>query len=68
MKSKNGKQIYFLGIIDILTEYNTFKKFEFVTKMIYYCSNKMSCVPPSSYKDRFLKYITNRFVDDENLK
>ena len=25
--------------------------------MIYYCSQKMSCVPPAMYRDRFVNYI-----------
>jgi hypothetical protein len=54
-----------MGIIDILTEFNTFKKMEYVCKAIGYCSNKMSCVPPNAYKNRFNNYIATRFVDEK---
>ena len=55
-----------MGIIDILTEFNSFKKMEYVVKAIGYCSNKMSCIPPKSYKNRFFDYISSRFLDEEN--
>jgi hypothetical protein len=51
-----------MGIIDILTEYNCTKKFEYYTKLFLYCSNKMSCVPPGQYKARFLDYMRSKFI------
>ena len=54
-----------MGIIDILTEFNSFKKMEYVVKAVRYCSNSMSCIPPLSYKNRFNEYIASRFVDEE---
>jgi hypothetical protein len=51
-----------MGIIDILTEYNCAKKFEYYAKMFMYCSTKMSCVPPSKYKIRFLDYMKSKFI------
>jgi len=54
-------EIYYFGIIDILTEYNCSKRLEYISKMIFYCSKKMSCVPPDFYQKRFLKYISERF-------
>lgn len=41
MANYNGEKIYFLGIIDILTEYNTKKKMEHFFKSIKY-GNKIS--------------------------
>ncbi len=54
-----------MGIIDILTEFNSFKKMEYVVKSIRYCSSKMSCIPPCAYKNRFNEYIATRFLDEE---
>ena len=51
------REIYYIGIIDILTEYNTLKKCEYCYKSIRYCTNKMSCVAPEKYQSRFINYL-----------
>ena len=51
----NGKT-YFFGIIDILTQYGSFKKAEHFMKKIKY-GNKMSCIPPRPYSIRFQEFI-----------
>ena len=51
------KEIYYLGIIDILTNYDTLKKCEFCYKSIRYCTNKMSCICPVKYQERFINYL-----------
>jgi len=57
----NGlKEIYYVGIIDILTDFNTFKKCEYVGKLFFYCSQKMSCVPPDKYQTRFCEYMESK--------
>lgn len=40
---------YFIGVIDILTEYSTKKKFEHLFKSIKYDGETISCVPPLQY-------------------
>ena len=62
--SPTGDKVYYIGIIDILTEYNFFKKTEHFCKMIRYCSEKMSCIPPQKYRDRFIDYMTNVVFDN----
>ena len=57
-----------MGIIDILTEYNSFKKFEFVSKLMYYCSKKMSCVPPDDYQKRFDYYMETKLINNGSNK
>ena len=57
--SLNKDEIYFLGIIDILTEYNCKKSTEHFFKVIRYCSENMSCVPPLPYMTRFNNYMEN---------
>ena len=67
--SENGNEIIFLGIIDILTEYNCKKSTEHFFKMIRYCSNDMSCVNPIYYKDRFFNYMKKVIMHgDPNIK
>ena len=55
--SDNKKRIYYFGIIDILTEFNSYKQLEYMYKRIRYCSENMSCVPPMYYKQRFYNYL-----------
>ena len=61
-----GNEIYFMGIIDILTEYNCIKSFEHFFKLIGSCSQKMSCVPPLTYMNRFNKYIEGVVLNYNN--
>ena len=65
--SCSGDKIYYLGIIDILTEYGIVKKAEHLCKMIRYCSENMSCIPPTKYKERFINYMKNTVFDDKEL-
>ena len=64
--SETGNEIYFVGIIDILTKYNLKKKGEHFFKMIRYCSNNMSCIPPDKYRDRFVNYMSKVIVKSSN--
>lgn len=57
--SDNNNEIYYVGIIDILTEFKSFKTLEYLSKSIFYCSQDMSCVPPLKYKKRFYDYINS---------
>ena len=59
--SDNKKRIYYFGIIDILTEFNKAKHFEYIFKTLRYCSNDMSCIPPIQYKERFYNYLEKVF-------
>ena len=62
--SKNKKRIYYFGIIDILTQFTSAKRFEYYFKKIRYCSNNMSCIPPYYYKQRFYNYLQLVFAKD----
>ena len=59
--SSNKNRVYYFGIIDILTEFNKAKHLEYFFKRIRYCSDKMSCIPPIDYKDRFYNYLNTVF-------
>ena len=62
--SQNKKRIYYFGIIDILTEFNSIKNLEYYYKKLRYCSENMSCVPPILYKERFFNYLNVVFHDE----
>lgn len=60
-------KIYFLGVIDILTEYNTKKKMEHFFKSLKY-GNSISCIPPDLYGARFDEFICSRIVTPDEYK
>jgi len=55
--SADGKHLYFIGIIDVLTRFNSKKKLEYAFKRVVYGSG-ISAVPPKQYSERFQKFIT----------
>jgi len=63
----NKQKVYFLGVIDILTEYNTFKRFEHFIKKIRY-GDKISCIPPEKYAARFNDFVGALFVTPSEYK
>jgi len=52
-----AEEIYFLGIIDILTVYNFKKKSEHTIKSLLYDSNAISAIPPGPYRQRFVSFM-----------
>ena len=50
-------EIYFIGIIDTLTEYNLKKAGEHHLKSLLYDSTQISAIPPAPYRERFIKYV-----------
>lgn len=66
--SKSFRQVYdvviYLGIIDILQEYNISKKIEHAYKSIQYNSLSISVVEPQLYSERFLKFIQTIFPEN----
>lgn len=55
--------VLYLGIIDILQEYNARKKIEHTCKSIKYNSLSISVVEPNLYSERFLKFIRTIFPE-----
>lgn len=51
--------IYYLGVIDCLTRYNTLKKLEHWWKGFKDDKLKISPIPPQGYGERFLKFISS---------
>jgi len=57
-----GAVVYFLGIIDFLQPYNISKKMETGVKGIVHDKKTISCVDPTFYCKRFLRFVLN-FVE-----
>ena len=56
LPSSDGGDEYFIGVIDILTSFNTKKKLEFLFKTV--AVNKgISAIPPAPYSIRFQNFI-----------
>ena len=55
-------EVYFFGVIDILTEYNLKKMGEHWSKSVIYDSKAVSCVPPAEYHTRFIKYFESILI------
>ncbi|CAM8964624.1 unnamed protein product [Rhodiola kirilowii] len=53
--------VLYLGIIDILQEYNVTKKIEHAYKSFQFDSLSISAVDPTFYSERFLKFIQKVF-------
>lgn len=57
--STDGTFVYYLGVIDILCQYGTRKKFENFFKSIRYDGKGISAVPAQEYADRFFAFISS---------
>ena len=58
--SSDRQCIYFIGIIDVLTQYNGKKKLENAFKLPIY-GGDISCIPPKPYAERFWNYMQSIF-------
>lgn len=54
--------LYFIGIIDILTQYSSKKKFEHWFKSAMHGSDAVSCCPPEQYARRFYSFMETAIV------
>ncbi|ORX47297.1 hypothetical protein BCR36DRAFT_584805 [Piromyces finnis] len=61
-------ELYFLGIIDIFTNFNLKKRCESYFKSIISDSKTVSAVNPKFYAKRFLSFIKSQIGHDENVK
>jgi 1-phosphatidylinositol-4-phosphate 5-kinase len=63
IESSDGKQVYYIGIIDLLTEFNDRKKLEYVGKSIIHPvnSSQLSVQHPKAYGQRFIEYMERIF-------
>ena len=58
----NGTDVYFVGIIDILQQYNTTKQLETSIKSLSSDRAIISCVPPGEYANRFVTFLS-QFIE-----
>jgi len=56
-----GRGMYFMGVIDILQEWNWFKKLEVMAKRYWYCKESFSVQPPLFYGKRFMVKMAEVF-------
>ena len=59
-RDEHGKpvdEIYYIGIIDILQQWNWKKKGELRFKRVWYTPYELSCVPPTTYAARFVEFM-----------
>ena len=63
--NEKHKEIYYIGIIDILTNYDGLKMCEFCYKSVRYCTNRMSCIAPGKYQERFIKYLKQKILPSD---
>lgn len=73
MKSIDDSQLYYFGIIDILTNFKSNlvyllfsakKKLEYITKRVAY-GPTISAVPPQDYAERFSSFMDKIFDDNK---
>jgi 1-phosphatidylinositol-4-phosphate 5-kinase len=55
--------VLYLGIIDILQEYNVSKRVEHAVKSLKFDPLSISAVDPSSYAKRFVKFLESVFPE-----
>ncbi|XP_010741771.2 phosphatidylinositol 5-phosphate 4-kinase type-2 gamma [Larimichthys crocea] len=57
------REVYFMGLIDVLTQYDTKKKAAHAAKAVKHGAGaEISTVHPEQYAKRFLEFITNIFA------
>ncbi|KAI9845673.1 MAG: Phosphatidylinositol-4-phosphate 5-kinase [Thelocarpon superellum] len=56
--NRPGEEIYYLGIIDCLTNYGVVKKAEHFWKGLSSPKSQISPIPPEGYGERFIRFIT----------
>ncbi len=57
IQSTDGSVVYYMGIIDILCQWDSKKRLERFFKSIRYDADGISAVPPEPYADRFHNFI-----------
>lgn len=57
-------EVYYMGIIDILTPYSTLKKIEHAFKLLRYRADEISSVNPRQYALRFIAFFLKEVLQD----
>ncbi|ORY97082.1 hypothetical protein BCR41DRAFT_314706 [Lobosporangium transversale] len=65
-QNERGEDLYYLGVIDILTPYNYVKKVEHYWKSLSQDKHQISAVNPKEYAQRFLSFMIHAIkVNDD---
>ncbi len=59
--SADGKKVYFVGLVDNLTEFTQKKYWENCFKSCFFKPDEISSVNPEKYRERFLECCDNVF-------
>jgi len=67
--SKDGLEIYHIGIIDYLQTWNYSKKGEacLKTNFLRHDKDQISAIPPKQYCKRFIKFMKDKVFNDKDL-
>ena len=65
INSIDSSETYYFGIIDTLTYYGMRKKAEYLLKRMVQ-GKGISCVPPISYQQRFMRFMSKNIVTKNN--
>lgn len=57
LPSQSGRELYFVGVIDVLQRYTLRKFFETQIKSLRHSTAEISCVPPAQYAERFCGFV-----------
>ena len=69
MISADGTEIYFMGIIDILTNFGKKKRVENIVRSIVHDSQTISCIPPQAYGERYYNFMTTKvFLSQDQIR
>ncbi|KAJ1924578.1 Phosphatidylinositol-4-phosphate 5-kinase [Tieghemiomyces parasiticus] len=60
-------KIYYMGVIDILTPYNSNKRFEHIVKAVVHDRHTISAVHPREYAHRFLDFMINALQHHDDI-
>ncbi|WFC97790.1 1-phosphatidylinositol-4-phosphate 5-kinase [Malassezia yamatoensis] len=59
--------IYYLGVIDLFTQYDVMKRCEHVWKSLFYSPNLISPVAPKQYGERFIRFLLARPDQEKHI-
>ena len=63
----DSSEVYFMGIIDYLGEYNTLRVMENALKTTF-SDRTPSCVPPKQYRERLMRFLRSKVFDGADLE
>jgi len=69
IRSTDGSELYVIGIIDILQEFNFMKQVEHVAKVYFECKDKLglSAVDPHYYQQRFFSRMESILRNEKSV-